>query len=518
MSSDSNYSAKTLRLVLGDQLNAGHSWFKAVNPEVLYVLMEIRQEQEYVKHHIQKILGFFAAMRNFAYQLERRGHRVIYIKLDDEQNLQNFAGNLSYLIAVHKITHFEYQLPDEFRLDQLLKSFCADLKITSNYADSEHFLTSREELANFFGERKSYLMETFYRHMRTSHAILMDSGKPAGGKWNYDAENRSRYDGKIPLKKHLAFDHDLSKLKTMIDLAGIEYFGKADAAHFEWPLSAKEAQSLLDYFCAELLPFFGTYEDAMLQEHISLFHSRLSFALNVKMIGPMHVVKGVLAAWEQRKESIGLQQVEGFIRQVIGWREFMRGVYWAKMPEFAGLNFFNHQRKLPGWFWTGETKMNCLSKCIGQSLNHAWAHHIQRLMVIGNFALLIQADPDEVDAWYLGVYIDAIEWVEITNTRGMSQYADGGIIGSKPYISSAAYINRMSDYCKNCYYDPAKKHGERSCPYNSFYWNFIAANEDKLSKNPRMSMMYRNFERQDKDERASVLQQAGYYLENLENL
>ncbi|MGN6180309.1 MAG: cryptochrome/photolyase family protein [Mucilaginibacter sp.] len=509
---------QTLRLILGDQLNLQHSWFKDINPEVLYVIMEIKQEQEYVKHHIQKILGFFAAMRNFAHQLSRQGHKVIYIKLDDKDNLQNFAANLNHLISVNKIIHFECQLPDEYRLDKLLKEFCNGLDITSNFIDSEHFITNREELATFFAGRKSYLMETFYRHMRIRHSILMDGNKPVGGQWNYDAANRSKYDGKVPLKNRLAFDHNLSELKTMIDGAGIEYFGEVDAAHFEWPLSAKEAQRTLDYFCDELLPYFGTYEDAMLQEHISLFHSRLSFALNVKMISPMHVVRSVLATWARKREGIGLTQVEGFVRQIIGWREFMRGVYWAKMPEFAELNFFDHGRKLPGWFWTGETKMNCLSKCISQSLNYAWAHHIQRLMVIGNFALLTQTHPDEVDTWYLGVYIDAIEWVEITNTRGMSQYADGGVIGSKPYIASAAYINRMSDYCKGCHYDYTKKHGKSSCPFNSLYWNFMATNENKLSKNPRMSMMYKNFEKQDKKERDLILKQAEYYLDQIESL
>ena len=232
----------------------------------------------------------------------------------------------------------------------------------------------------------------------------------------------------------------------------------------------------------------------------------------------MEVVRQVIQTWEVNRHTITLQQVEGFVRQVIGWREFMRGVYWAKMPEFSKLNYFGNKRSLPVWFWTAETKMNCLAKCVGQSLEQAWAHHIQRLMVIGNFALLIGANPDEVDTWYLGVYIDAIQWVEITNTRGMSQFADGGIIASKPYISSAAYINRMSDYCKHCHYDFKKKHGERSCPYNSLYWNFIDQHKDRFYKNPRMAMVYKNLDRMDKTELNKTLHQAQAYLEGLDSL
>ena len=401
---------KTLRLILGDQLNLQHSWLKSVQPDMAYVLMELKAEQEYVKHHIQKILGFFAAMRNFAHQLEKRGHQVFYLKLDDRNNRQSIAANLQYLLKQHNVTHFEYQLPDEYRLDKSLREFCAGLSISNRAVDSEHFLTTREELAKFFGNRKSYLMEIFYRHMRQRYSILMKGDKPIGGRWNYDAENRKRYDYKLPLKNHLAFDHDVTDLKTMIDQMGIAYFGSVDQSHFEWPLSENEAKKTLSYFCDNLLAFFGTYEDAMLAEHISLFHSRLSFALNTKMISPMQVVQSVLSAWEQNKEGISLQQVEGFVRQIIGWREFMRGVYWAKMPGFAELNFFDHKRPLPGWFWTGETKMNCLSKCLSQSLNHAWAHHIQRLMVIGNFGLLMQAHPDEVDEWYLGVVRGDSDW------------------------------------------------------------------------------------------------------------
>lgn len=509
---------KTLRLILGDQLNSNHSWYAKVNTEVIYVMMEVMQEQNYVMHHIQKIIGFFAAMRNFAHQLAKKGHQVTYFKLDDEGNEQTFDKNILSLINQHKIEKFEYQLSDEYRLDEQLKNFCNDLHIPYEVADTEHFLTTRYEVKDFFGDQKSYLMENFYRHMRINLGILMNDDQPVGKRWNFDKENRKKYDQKVPLPEVLVFDQDLSSLKQMVDKMGVKYFGRVDEKEFGWPLTRAKALKALDNFCEKLLPHFGTYEDAMLQEHISLFHSRLSFALNTKIIAPAEVVSKVLYHWQQNKATITIEQVEGYIRQVIGWREFMRGVYWAKMPGFAKLNFFNAKRKLPQWFWTGETNMNCLKKCIGQSLDHAWAHHIQRLMVIGNFALITGLNPDEVDEWYLGVYIDAIQWVEITNTRGMSQFADGGIIASKPYAGSAAYINKMSDYCKTCHYDHKKRHGEKACPYNSLYWDFFHRNTAKLEHNPRIGITYKLLDKFTKAELEDTLLQADKCLNQLDTL
>lgn len=509
---------KTLRLILGDQLNGKHSWFKTADVNTYYVLMEVMQEQEYVMHHIQKILSFFAAMRNFAHQLTKGGHQVIYIKLDDGDNLQSFDDNLSYLIKTHNIARFEYQLPDEYRLDEQLIAFAKNLKIGSAVFDTEHFLTDRQDVEEFFAGKKTYLMESFYRSMRKKLNILMAGADPVGKQWNFDELNRKRYDGKAPLKPPFEYHHNVSLLKTMIDKMGVKYFGSVDEKNLPWPLSYNEALRSIQYFCETLLPNFGTYEDAMLKEHATLFHARLSFALNSKMISPFDVVTRVLKHYESNKHSITLAQIEGFIRQIIGWREFMRGVYWAQMPGFAQLNFFSHKGELPHWFWDGNTKMNCLKIAITASLNNAYAHHIQRLMVIGNFALLAGLNPDKVDAWYLGVYIDAIQWVEITNTRGMSQFADGGLIGSKPYVSSAAYINRMSDYCKGCTYDPKKKLGAGACPYNSLYWNFYYRNSDKLKSNQRISMIYGAIYKMDKLELQNLNNQAEIYLNHINNL
>ncbi len=509
---------KILRLILGDQLNNRHSWFGKRDHGITYVMMELRQETDYVRHHIQKVLAFFGAMRAFADWLEKKGHKVLYLALDDKTNHQNIGTNLKRLIKDKGFKKFEYMEPDEYRLDQQLADLCDNLEIDTAMVSSEHFISGRGDLKKFFKDKKSPLMESFYRDMRRTHKILMEGDKPLTGKWNYDKENRKPLKKDTTLPPPLTFDHDLSGLAAMLELAGVETIGTANPKKVPWPLTRREALKLLDYFCNNLLPHFGTYQDAMTTRHETLFHSRLSFALNTKMLHPMEVVEKTIDAWQKNKNKIAFQQIEGFVRQVIGWREFMRGIYWAYMPDFAHKNYLQHQRKLPEWYWTGDTRMNCLHHAIRQSLETAWAHHIQRLMVTGNFALLAGIDPREVDAWYLGIYIDAVEWVEITNTRGMSQFADGGIVGTKPYVSSANYINKMSDYCDDCFYSRSKRTGDKACPFNSLYWNFYMRHEDKLGNNPRIGMAYRNLSRMDENTKKAISEQAGEYLKNLDNL
>ena len=508
--------AHTLRLILGDQLNSQHSWFTSTDPDVSYLMMEMRQETDYVNHHIQKVVGFFLAMRHFAKELKQQGHRVIYFLLDDPDNQQSLAAQLPLLIENEGLTRFEYQIPDEFRLDQLLQSTCASLGIPCQAVDTEHFLTSREFLNDFFKGKKTFLMETFYREMRKKYQVLMDGKEPITGQWNYDQDNRQSLKDKSLLKKAYTHPKQVHELCAMLEKSGVKTIGNIDAEQFPWPTSRQESLEVLAYFCEELLEHFGAYQDALTTWDPFLFHSRLSFSLNSKMLSPLEVVQAVEAHWMANQHKVGIAQVEGFIRQIIGWREYMRGIYWAKMPEFAQLNFFGHERKLPHWFWTGKTKMNCLSQSIGQSLKLSYAHHIQRLMVTGNFALLAGIHPDEVDQWYLGIYIDAIEWVEITNTRGMSQFADGGIVGTKPYVSSANYIKKQGNYCSSCAYQADKKTGEGSCPFNSLYWHFHARNRELLEKNPRIGMVYRTWDKMGNQQ--ELIDQAEYYLERLEEL
>ncbi|MDN3674379.1 cryptochrome/photolyase family protein [Flavobacterium branchiarum] len=507
---------KTLRLILGDQLNENHSWFNTVDDSIWYVMMEIRSETDYAVHHIQKVIGIFSAMRNFASNLELNKHQVIYIRLNDEYNLQSFNENCKRLMSCYAFTHFEYQLPDEYRVDQVLLNFCKT--ISHNVFDTEHFFTSRNELGDFFEGKKTYLMESFYRAMRTKHTILMQSGKPLTGQWNYDSDNRKKLPKNHKPIEPLVFNNDVSTIFETINKTNVKTIGKIDPKNFVWPVNRIQSLELLEFFVTECLHLFGSYQDAMSPNEWSLYHSRISFSMNIKMISPLEVIERAITEWEKRPNEIQYNQLEGFVRQIIGWREYMRGMYWLKMPEYATLNFFNNKEKLPIWFWTGKTKMNCVKDAVNQSLNHAYAHHIQRLMITGNFALLAGIDPDEVDQWYLGIYIDAFEWVEITNTRGMSQYADGGTVGTKPYVSSATYIDKMSHYCSSCFYNKAVKTGNKACPFNSLYWNFFNRNEHKLGNNQRTGMMYNIWRKMNPKDRTALLEQATYYLKNINEL
>lgn len=507
---------KTLRLILGDQLNGNHSWFNTVDDSVWYVMMEIRSETDYAVHHIQKVVGIFAAMRLFSEELKTKKHQVIYIKLNDQNNLQSFEKNCESLISNHHFNHFEYQLPDEYRVDQVLKNFCTS--ISHKVFDSEHFFTSRNELGDFFEGKKTYLMESFYRAMRTKHNILMQGGKPLTGQWNYDGDNRKKLPKNHKPINPFVFDNDVSIVFEEINTTDIKTTGKIDSKNFVWPVNRMQSLQLLDFFVTECLHLFGSYQDAMSPNEWSLYHSRISFAMNIKMVSPREVIEKAIEQWKNRPHEIKYNQLEGFVRQIIGWREYMRGMYWLKMPEYATLNFFNNKEKLPAWFWTGKTKMNCVKDAVNQSLNYAYAHHIQRLMITGNFALLAGIDPDQVDAWYLGIYIDAFEWVEITNTRGMSQFADGGMVGTKPYVSSAVYIDKMSHYCNSCFYNKALKTGNKACPFNSLYWNFFDKNEDKLAGNQRTGMMYNIWRKMKPQDKTTLLQQAAYYLKNINEL
>jgi deoxyribodipyrimidine photolyase-related protein len=509
---------KTLRLILGDQLNYNHSWFQEVNVNHHYVFFELRSETDYVTHHIQKVVGFFASMRAFAAYLTAQGHTVRYFKIHQTTSFNTFEEGINQLILAENFTRFEYQEPDEYRVDQHLKSLVQKLSIPWDVCSSEHFYTERNTLEKIFEGKKTYLMESFYRHLRKREKILMVGDQPLTGQWNYDSENRKKIPKNHVITLPFLFENEVTSIYNEIQSVGIKTIGKIEAKRFIWPINRSQALELLDAFIENCLPFFGTFEDAMTTQSWSVYHSRLSFSMNLKILSPREVIEKVIQAWESRQEEITYNQVEGFVRQIVGWREFMRGIYWAKMPEFGTLNFFNHTNPLPDWYWTGNTKMKCLQSAIHQSLDHAYAHHIQRLMVTGNFALLAGVHPDELDQWYLGIYIDALDWVEITNTRGMSQFADGGIIGTKPYVSSATYIDKMSNYCENCFYAKKEKTGEKACPFNSLYWHFYARNESKLGKNPRIGMMYNVWNKMEYNQQKAILAQAQYYLENINSL
>ncbi|AWB68492.1 cryptochrome/photolyase family protein [Saccharobesus litoralis] len=506
-----------LRLILGDQLNASHSWYKQKQPNILYLIAELPQEVNYVKHHTQKIVAFFAAMQAFANGLQSAGHQVLHLTLDESQAHKNLPELLAAIMQQHQISIFEYQRPDENRLLRQLRNLACE-KIEY---DTEHFYLPFDEFDTYLKPGKSSKMEFFYRKLRKRFDILMDDQQPVGGKWNYDAQNRKSFkpaDIK-QLPEPLVFANPVKDILSRLQRHQVVSFGKCED-NLLWPINRSQALELLKYFCRYCLPLFGQFQDAMTCQSAhswSLYHSRLSFALNSKMLSPKQVIAHALAAYHQNA-NIDLAQIEGFVRQILGWREFVRLVYWQNTEQYSQLNYLNASRTLPSYFWHGKTKMNCMQQSINQSLDYAYAHHIQRLMVIGNFCLLTGINPEEVDAWYLGIYIDAIEWVEMPNTRGMALYADGGLFASKPYASSGAYINRMSDYCKTCYYDVKQKTGRKACPFNSLYWTFLNNHRPTLGKNPRLAMPYRNWDKMDKEQQQAIIQQGQVWLDNLQEL
>ena len=511
---------QTLRLILGDQLNVKHSWFKQPDDSTLYVIAELHQEANYVRHHIQKLCSFFLAMQNFAEALQTSNYNVLHLSLDDTAQYADLPSLLADLVKRFSIEEFHYQRPDEYRLLNQMRAL--DLGVPIEECDTEHFLLPFEELKNYINAGKHNRMETFYRKMRKRFDLLMENDQPLGGKWNYDGENRDRIkpkdEGLIP--QPLVFANDVRPILERINKHKVPHFGEAHQ-QLLWPVTRRQSLQLLKHFCEQCLPLFGRFQDAMLARHPdrwSMFHSRLSFAINSKILQPMEVMQAAISAFEKSNGKITLPQIEGFVRQILGWREYIRGVYWQNMPSYHDQNALAANRDLPGFFWTGETKMECMKQSIGQSLEYAYAHHIQRLMITGNFCLITGIDPQQVDDWYLGVYIDAIEWVELPNTRGMSQFADGGWVATKPYAAGGNYVNKMSDYCKHCHYNVREKYTENACPANSLYWHFMNRHRERLVKNPRIGMIYRSWDKQTEDVREATMARAEWCLENIEHL
>lgn len=529
-----NTTYHTIRLILGDQLNAKHSWLRDSDDGVLYVIAELKQEATYVRHHIQKLCAFFLAMENFSEALISAKYHVLHYRLDESSAFNSLNSLIADVVERFDAENFQFQRPDEFRLLHQLRDLELDHSVEITEFDTEHFLVPFDEIDDYIKPQQHNRMESFYRKMRKRYDILMDNGQPVGEQWNYDSENREKLKPKdlLNIPQPLLFDNDISEIMERIEKHNIPYFGKLGPENGEegqeekrkpllWPVSRTQASQLLTHFCRHCLPFFGRFQDAMTGGHPdqwTLYHSRLSFAINSKILHPRQVIDAALTAFEQSEGEITLPQIEGFVRQILGWREYVRGVYWVNMPEYSHQNALNATRDLPGYFWSGKTKMACMHHAIDQSLTYAYAHHIQRLMITGNFCLLTGVDPDQVDAWYLGVYIDAIEWVEMPNTRGMSQFADGGWVATKPYVAGGNYVNKMSDYCKGCHYNVKEKTTDNACPLNSLYWGFMNTHRDWLAKNPRIGMVYRSWDKQSEEVKTETLVRAKWCLENIERL
>lgn len=507
-------SARRLVLVLGDQLTPAISSLQAADREKDVVLMvEAVEEATYVRHHKKKIAFLFSAMRHFAVRLGSLGWNVEYLRLNDPDNTGSLAGEVARAVRRFHITAVTVAEPGEWRLCSAMESWPETLGLPVEILPDTRFITSRDEFIGWADGRKQLRMEFFYREMRRKTGLLMEGGKPSGGKWNLDAENRKPAKNDLFMPQPIGFEPDEITKDVLVLVA--ENFGDhfGDLEPFWFGVTAEQAEAALEAFIEQALPKFGDFQDAMLRDQRFLYHSILSLYINAGLLDPLAVCRRVETEYHAGRAP--LNAVEGFIRQIIGWREYVRGIYWLKMPSYVGENFFNAKRALPDFYWTAETDMACLRAAITQTREEAYAHHIQRLMVTGNFAMLAGVDPKEVHEWYLMVYADAYEWVELPNTLGMSQFADGGLLGSKPYAASGNYINKMSDYCHSCRYKVQQKTGEDACPFNPLYWHFLVRNGDKLRGNPRLGQVYRIWDKMSDEKRAGYLDSAERFLENL---
>ncbi len=505
-----------LRLVLGDQLSPRLSALEGLDPATDRVLMiEAMAEGTYVPHHPQKIALILSAMRHFAAELRQRGIAVDYIRLDDPENTQSFDGELRRAVARHAPARVVMTEPGEWRVWQMMQDWRGSLGVPVEIRSDDRFLCSRARFADWAAGRKQLRMEFFYRDMRRLHDLLLDDqGEPVGGQWNFDAENRKSPPPDLapPPVHRVAPDAVTQEVLDLVARRFGHHFGSLDG--FDYAVTAAEAEAAFETFLRHGLPRFGDFQDAMVQGQDVLFHARISPYLNIGLLDPLAVCRRVEA--EGLAGRAPLNAVEGFIRQILGWREYVRGIYWLKMPGYAASNHLNAHRPLPAFYWTGATEMNCLRQCIDQTRRTAYAHHIQRLMVTGNFALLIGVEPAEIEAWYLAVYADAFEWVELPNVHGMVMHADGGYLGSKPYAASGQYIDRMSDYCRSCRYDVKAKTGPKACPFNYLYWHFLIENRDRLARNPRLAMPYRTLDKMTPDKLDAIRRDSTRFLATLE--
>ncbi len=497
-----------LLILFGDQLDLQNPVLRGLNAKRDVVLMmEVAEEATHVPSHKQRTTWFLAAMRHFAVELVRRGTRLHYITLNDSGNAHNFTDTLRRTVKHLQPTRLDAIRPGDWRVMQQVEGWSALLGLDVQLHEDAHFYLPPAEFPQWAADRKTLVLEHFYRMMRRRFEVLVDAqGAPEGGHWNYDADNRAAYDGITSLPKPRQFrpDEITREVMELVDNHFSDAPGTLD--DFVWPVTRREALAALRAFIDARLPSFGKFQDAMVAGAPWMFHSLLSPALNLKLLNPREVIDKAVAAYHDGKAP--LNSVEGFVRQILGWREFMRGIYWHEGPDYAQRNALEQVGHLPELYWTGRTDMRCLAESVGQVLQHGYGHHIQRLMVTGNFALIAGVHPREVSDWYLGMYVDAVDWVTLPNTLGMVMFGDGGVVATKPYAASGQYLRRMSDYCDGCRYDPRKRIGDGACPFSTFYWDFLMRNERRLRDNRRMQLSLGNLKRLDADERAAIGHQA----------
>ncbi len=508
-------SKPSLRLVLGDQLTFDVAALVDLDPARDTVLMaEVQAEATYVRHHRKKLVLVFSAMRHFAQALRAQGIEVRYVELDDPRNTHAIGTEVARAAGELGLSRVVATQCGEWRLDEDMRRWAERHGLEVDIREDTRFLCPRDEFARWAQGRKALRMEFFYREMRRRHAILMDGNEPAGGQWNFDHDNRAGLDHSraVPARPQVVLDTIDEAVIALVEQRFPDHFG--DLRPFGFATTHTGAEALARHFFDEVLAGFGEQQDAMDADEPFMWHALVSMYLNLGLLDPLDLCRQAEAAW--REGRVPLNAAEGFIRQILGWREYVRGIYWLHMPEYALANTLGANRDLPDFYWSGETDMACIADAVRRTRENAYAHHIQRLMVTGNFALLAGVDPAQVHEWYLAVYADALEWVEAPNVIGMSQHADGGYLGSKPYVSSGAYIDRMSDYCGGCHYRAKDRTGPRACPFNLLYWDFLTRHRDRFQGNPRMAPMYRTWDRMDADHRGRVLAEAGAILARLD--
>jgi deoxyribodipyrimidine photolyase-related protein len=509
-------TGSALRLLLGDQLTPAISSLRDCEPGTDTVLLaEVMAEATYVRHHKKKIAFLFSAMRHFADELRQAGHRVVYVKLEESGNTGSLFGEVARHLGPLQAERVVITEPGEWRLREDMAEWQSRLGLPVEIREDDRFLCRHADFRAWAEGRKELRMEFFYREMRRRYGLLLDAtGNPEGGRWNFDSDNRHplNADTTIPPRPAISCDDTTREVLELVGRVFAEHFG--DLEPFDFAVTRHDAEMLAGWFLRHALPRFGDYQDAMRQGEPYLFHSLLSPYINCGLLDPLQLCRDAEAEW--RAGRAPLNAVEGFIRQILGWREYIRGVYWLEMPRYAETNALAAHRPLPWFYWSGETAMNCIAQVVDETRRNAYAHHIQRLMVTGNFALLAGIAPAEVEAWYLAVYADAYDWVELPNTHGMALFADGGRLASKPYAASGKYIHRMSDYCDHCRYDVKQTVGSTACPFNALYWDFLARNEQRLGRNPRLAMPYRNLARMSADQRRAIAEKAAQTLATLD--
>lgn len=501
--------ARHLVLVLGDQLNENSAAFDDFDKAADAVLMmEVAEEATYIPQHKIRLTLFFSAMRHFRSALEDKGLRVHYVELDDRNNRGSLGEEISRWVHKTRPDKLILCKPGDYRVEAAIKKTARTLERELEIRPDRHFFCSADDFRAHAESRKTLRLENFYREMRRRHGVLMDGARPAAGQWNFDKDNRETFGAEGPgrIKAPRSFQTD-DTTRAVIKMVERRFADSPGTLYgFDYPVDRTQARAALRDFIEHRLPGFGSYQDAMATGQPYLYHSRLSCVLNLHLLDPRDAIAAAVDAY--RAGAAPINSVEGFVRQILGWREFVRGIYWLKMPDYAGLNALDARRSMPAFMWNGDTSMNCIKQCVTQLVEHAYAHHIQRLMVLGLLAMLLGVKPYDVHRWHLSMYADAVDWVSLPNVLGMSQYADGGIVGSKPYAASGNYIDRMSDYCGACCYDPRKADGDDACPITTLYWDFLSRHRQKLRGNPRMSFQLKNLDHKGEPERRAILRRA----------